>query len=346
MRVAFMRAVLCDSGKLVFDLERQTMKAIRVHENGGPEVLRTDDIPQPAPAAGQVLIKVHAVGVNFIDIYQRDGLYKLDMPFIAGSEASGVVESVGADVTGLAVGDRVAFGTHRGSYAEYVAVPAALVVKIPDGVTFEQAAAAMLQGMTAHYLTHSTFPLTKDHTCLIHAAAGGAGGLVVQMAKIRGARVIGTTSSEEKVAVAKSNGCDEVIRYDQTDFSVEARRLTGGKGVDVVYDSVGASTFDKSIDSLRPKGMMVSFGNASGPVPPIAPGILGAKGSLFLTRPSLFHYVAERSDLEWRSNDVLGWIAAGRLKVPIGKTYPLGAAQQAHIDLAGRGTTGKLLLIP
>jgi NADPH:quinone reductase len=322
------------------------MKAIRVHENGGPEVLRTDDIPKPEPAAGQVLIKVHAVGVNYVDIYQRDGLYKLELPFIAGSEAAGVIDAVGADVTGFAKGDRVAFGTHRGSCAEYVAAPAALVVKIPDAVTFEQAAAAMLQGMTAHYLTHTTFPLTKDHTCLIHAAAGGAGGLIVQMAKLRGARVIGTTSSDEKAAVAKANGCDEVIRYDQTDFKEEARRLTGGKGVDVVYDSVGAATFEKSIDSLKQRGMMVSFGNASGQAPAITPAALGYKGSLFLTRPSLFHYAVERQELEWRANDVLGWIAAGKLKVPIGKTYPLSDAKQAHIDLASRGTTGKLLLIP
>ena len=322
------------------------MKAIRIHENGGPEVLRYDDIAKPEAAAGQLLIKIHAVGVNYIDIYQRDGLYKLELPFIAGSEAAGAIEAVGADVTGFAKGDRVAFGTHRGSYAEYVTAPSSVVVKIPDSLTFDQAAAAMLQGMTAHYLTHSTFPLTKDHTCLIHAAAGGAGGLIAQMAKLRGARVIGTTSSDDKAAVAKANGCDEVIRYDQTDFAVEARRLTNGKGVDVVYDSVGASTFDKSIDSLRTRGMMVSFGNASGAAPAISPGTLGYKGSLILTRPSLFHYVAERAELEWRASDVLGLIASGKLKVPIGKKYPLADARQAHIDLAGRGTTGKLLLMP
>ena len=322
------------------------MKAIRIHENGGPEVLRYDDIPVPQAAAGQLLIRVNVVGVNYVDIYQRDGLYKLELPFIAGSEAAGVVEAVGPNVTGFAKGDRVAFGTHRGSYAEYIAAPASLVVKIPDAVTFEQAAGAMLQGMTAHYLTHSTFPLTKEHTCLIHAAAGGAGGLIVQMAKIRGARVIGTTSTPAKAAVARENGCDEVILYTQTDFAAEARRLTDGRGVDVVYDSVGASTWDKSIDSLRTRGMMVSFGNASGPVPAIAPGVLGAKGSLFLTRPSLFHYAAERSELEWRASDVLGWIAAGKLKVPIGTTYPMSEAKQSHIDLASRKTTGKLLLIP
>jgi NADPH2:quinone reductase len=322
------------------------MKAVRIHENGGPDVLRYEDIDVPVPGDGQLLIRIEAIGVNFIDIYQREGLYKLEFPFIAGSEGAGTVEAVGPGVTGYAKGDRVCFGTHRGSYAEFVAAPASVVVKMPAGLSFENAAAAMLQGMTAHYLTHTTYPLAQGHTCLVHAAAGGAGGLIVQMAKMRGARVFGTTSTPAKAEIARAAGCDEVILYTETDFAAECRRLTNGKGVDVVYDSVGASTWEKSLDSLRPRGLMVSFGNASGPVAPISPLVLGSKGSLFLTRPSLFHYVAERAELEWRASDVLSWIAAGKLKISIGATYPLADAAQAHKDLAGRGTTGKLLLIP
>jgi NADPH2:quinone reductase len=322
------------------------MKAIRVHTPGGPEQLSLDEVPVPVPGAGQALVKIVKSGVNFIDIYFRIGLYKADPPFGIGMEASGVVEAVGAGVTGLAPGDRVAYAMARGSYAEYACVPAAQLVKIPDGLDFDQAAAAMLQGMTAHYLTHSTFPLKAGDTCLVHAAAGGAGLLIVQMAKMRGARVIGTTSTAGKARKAKDAGADEVILYTECDFDVEVKKLTGGKGVDVVYDSVGASTFMKSLDSLRPRGMMVTFGNASGPVPPMEPLLLNTKGSLFLTRPTLAHHCASREELLWRAGDVLGWVHSGALKLHVERIYPMSQAAQAQIDLAGRKTTGKLLLDP
>ncbi len=322
------------------------MKAIQVFEPGGPEKLQLADIPKPAPAAGQALVKVAAIGVNYIDTYFRTGLYTSDTPIAIGMEAAGVVEDVGSGVTEVAPGDRVAYAMCRGSYAEYAAVPSRLLVKMPEGLSFELGAAAMLQGMTAHYLTHSTYPLNPGETALVHAAAGGTGLLVVQMAKLRGAHVIGTTSTAEKAALAREAGAGEVILYNQQDFAAETRRLTGGRGVDVVYDSVGAATFVKSLDSLRPRGMMVSFGNASGAVPAIEPLLLGNKGSLFLTRPSLAQYTLTREELEWRAGDVLKWLGSGRVKVRIHRSYPLAEAAQAHRDLEGRATSGKLLLIP
>jgi NADPH2:quinone reductase len=322
------------------------MKAIVVHKHGGPEQLRYEDAATPAPGAGEALVRIHAIGVNFIDIYFRTGLYKADPPLIPGMEAAGVVEAVGQGVTSVTPGDQVAYAMQRGSYAQFAVVPAWQLVPIPADMTFEQAAASMLQGMTAHYLTNSTFPLKKGNTCLVHAAAGGAGGLIVQMAKMLGARVIGTTSTPEKAERARAAGCDEVILYTEQDFAAETRRLTGGKGVDVVYDSVGAATFEKSLDSLRPRGMMVTFGNASGPVPPLAPLVLNQKGSLFLTRPTLAHYAADRDELMWRAGDVLNWVKSGALNLHIGKSYPLSEAAAAQTDLESRRTTGKLLLIP
>ncbi len=322
------------------------MKAIFVPQPGGPEAMQYLEVPEPSPRPGEALVKIHSIGVNFIDIYFRTGLYKAELPIALGMEAAGVVEAVGENVTEVAAGDRVAYAMPRGSYAGYHAVPAWQLVKLPAAVGFDQAAAAMLQGMTAHYLTHSTFPLEPGQTALVHAAAGGAGLLTVQMAKLRGARVIGTTSTAAKAAKAREAGADEVILYTEQDFEAETRRLTGGRGVDVVYDSVGASTFMKSLNSLRPRGMMVSFGNASGPVPAIEPLLLSQKGSLFLTRPSLAAYAATREEVLWRAGDVLNWVASGRLKLHIERKYPLSEAAQAHRDLAGRATTGKLLLAP
>lgn len=320
------------------------MKAILVSQCGGPDQLQVHDIPVPKPGSGQALVRVMHSGVNFIDIYFRIGLYKADLPFTPGMEASGVVEAVGEGVTEIAVGDHVAYAMCRGSYAEYAVVPAWQLVKVPTGLPLDMAAGAMLQGMTAHYLTHSTYPLKETDTALIHAAAGGAGLLTVQMAKMCGARVIGTVGSKAKAELARQAGADEVILYDEVEFDVEVKRLTAGKGVDVVYDSVGASTFQKSLNSLRPRGMMVSFGNASGAVPAVEPLLLNQKGSLFLTRPTLAHHCQDRQELLWRAGDVLGWIASGKLSLHIDKTYPLEAAGTAHEDLASRRTTGKLLL--
>jgi NADPH2:quinone reductase len=320
------------------------MKLIQVPEPGGPENMKLVDVPKPSPGAGQALVRIAASGVNFIDIYFRIGLYKADLPVTLGSEGAGTVEAVGPGVTGLKPGDRVAYAMARGSYAEYALVPAAQLVPVPEGVDLQTAAAAMLQGMTAHYLTHSTFPLKKGDTCLVHAAAGGAGGLTVQMAKMLGARVFGTVSTEEKARIAREHGADEVIRYTEQDFEAEVKRLTDGRGVDVVYDSVGKTTFEKSLNSLRPRGTMVLFGQSSGPVPPFDPNILNGKGSLFLTRPSLGHYVLTREELLWRAEDVLNWIASGKLKLRIDRTYPLADAASAHRDLESRRTAGKLLL--
>jgi NADPH2:quinone reductase len=320
------------------------VKAIQVKQPGGPEAMELVDVPVPQPGPKQALVRIAAVGVNFIDVYFRIGLYKADPPITLGSEAAGTVEAVGAEVTEVAPGDRVAYAMTRGSYAEYAVVPSAMLVKIPGSLDFASAAAAMLQGMTAHYLTHSTYPLKPGDTCLVHAAAGGAGGLTVQMAKMRGARVFGTVSTEAKAEIARQHGADEVILYTRDDFDAAAKRLTGGRGVDVVYDSVGVTTFEKSLNSLRPRGMLALFGQSSGPVPPFDPSILNAKGSLFLTRPSLGHYVLTRDELLWRAGDVLGWVASGALKLHIGGTYPLAQAADAHRDLECRKTTGKLLL--
>lgn len=322
------------------------MKAIQVLQCGGPEQLVLANIPVPSPGPGQVLVKIAASGVNFIDVYFRIGLYKADTPFTPGMEAAGTVEAVGEGVTEFAPGDRVAYAMTRGSYAEYAAVPAATLVKVPDNLDLTMASSIMLQGMTAHYLTHSTFPLQKGHTALVHAAAGGTGALIVQMAKMLGARVIATAGTAAKADRARAVGADECIVYSDQDFEAEARRLTDGKGVDVVYDSVGAATFHKSINSLRPRGMMVSFGNASGAAPAIEPLLLSQKGSLFLTRPTLATYCLTREELLWRSGDVLRWLASGALSQHIHQRYPLGDAAQAHRDLEGRRTAGKLLLLP
>ncbi len=322
------------------------MKAVRVHEHGGPEVLRYEEVPDPRPQPDQAVVKVDVAGVNFIDIYFRSGLYKTDLPFTNGQEAAGVVSEVGADVSGLKPGDRVAYCGVLGGYAEYAAVPAQRLVKVPDGVDSPTAAALMVQGMTVHYLTHSTFALGSGHTALVHAAAGGVGLLLVQVGKMLGARIIATCSTEEKAALVRAAGADDVILYTQEDFLTEVKRLTGGKGVDVVYDAVGKATWQGSLDSLKPRGMMVFFGNASGPVPAIEPLTLTAKGSLFMTRPSLPHHVATREDLEKRSSDLFNWVRNGKLDVRIGETFPLSEAAAAQERLAARLTTGKLLLIP
>jgi NADPH:quinone reductase len=321
------------------------MKAIQVTVPGGPESLQLVDVPVPKPGPRQALVRLAASGVNFIDIYFRIGLYKADLPITIGSEGAGTVEAVGEGVTEVALGDRVAYAMVRGSYAEYAVVPAAQLVKIPGHVNFQMAAAAMLQGMTAHYLTHSTFPLKANDMCLVHAAAGGAGGLIVQMAKNIGARVFGTVSTAEKAKIAREAGADETILYTEQEFDVEARRLTGGRGVDVVYDSVGKTTFEKSLNALRPRGTLALFGQSSGSVPPIDPGILNTKGSLFLTRPSLGHYLLTREELLWRAGEVLSAIDAGKLRVRIDRTYPLGDAAAAHRDLESRKTAGKLVLV-
>ena len=320
------------------------MKAIQVQETGGAEKMQFVDAPTPQPGPKQALVRLHASGVNFIDVYFRIGLYKADLPITLGAEGAGVVEAVGPEVTEVAVGDRVAYAMARGSYAQYAVVPAWQLVKIPAHVEFTTAAAAMLQGMTAHYLTHSTFALKSGEACLVHAAAGGAGGLIVQMAKMLGARVFGTVSTPEKAAIARASGADETILYTQQDFESEVKRLTNGRGVDVVYDSVGKTTFDKSLNCLRPRGLLALFGASSGPVPPFDPSILNAKGSLFLTRPTLVHYTLTREEILWRAGDVLGWIDAGKLKLRIDRTYPLAQAADAHRDLESRKTAGKLVL--
>lgn len=320
------------------------MKAIVIRETGGPENMLLEEAPVPMPGPGQALVRLAISGVNFIDIYFRTGLYKAELPFTPGMEGAGVVEAIGEGVTEVQQGDRVAYAMQRGSYAQYACVPSWQLVKVPANLGLDLAAAAMLQGMTAHYLTHSTFPLQNGHTCLIHAAAGGAGQMVVQMAKKRGARVIGTVGSEAKAAIAKEVGADEVLLYNQQDWVAETRKLTEGKGVDVVYDSVGAATFLPSLDCLRTRGMMVTYGNASGAVPAIEPLLLNQKGSLFLTRPQLAHHCVTRQELLWRAGDVLNGLASKSLQLEIHKTYPLSKAGDAHVDLAARRTTGKLLI--
>jgi len=322
------------------------MKIIHVKEPGGPEKMEVVEVAKPQAGPGQVLVRLAAIGVNFIDVYFRMGRYKADLPIVLGNEGAGTAEAAGPGVTDVAVGDRVAFAMQRGSYADYCVVPASMLVKIPAGVSFETAAAAMLQGMTAHYLTHSTYTLKPGDTCLVHAAAGGAGGLVVQMAKMLGARVFGTVSTEGKARIARDAGADEAILYTQQDFEAEVKRLTGGRGVDVVYDSVGQTTFAKSLDSLRPRGVLALFGQSSGPVPAFDPNILNGKGSLFLTRPSLAHYLLTREELLWRSGDLFNWIDTGKLRLRIERTYALADAARAHRDLESRATAGKLLLIP
>jgi len=322
------------------------MKAIQVKQVGGPEVMELVELPVPQPKPNEAVVKLAASGVNFIDCYHREGRYKAPLPFVPGQEGAGVVTAVGTEVRSVKVGDRMAWAGLLGAYAEYAAVAADRLVPIPSGVSDQQAAAAMLQGMTAHYLLHDTYPLKRGETALVQAAAGGVGLLLVQMAHNIGARVIGTVSSEEKAKLAREAGADEIILYAQADFEAETKRLTGGKGVDVVYDSVGKTTFDKGLNILRPRGMMALFGGSSGAVPPFDLIILSQKGSLFLTRPSLTHYIATREELMARSGAVFGMIAAGKLKLRIEHIYPLAEAQRAHRDLEGRKTTGKLLLIP
>ncbi len=322
------------------------MKAIRVSAPGGAEVLRYEDVPQPVPASGQVLVKIEAAGVNFVDVYQRTGQYPVPLPYTPGQEAAGVVQAVGARVTDVKVGDRVAYAGVLGAYAEYAAVPAHQVVVLPQGVTAKQGAAAMLQGMTAHYLASSTYPLKPGDTCLVHAAAGGVGLLLCQIAKLRGARVLGTVSTREKAALARDAGADAVILYTEQDFEAEAKRLTDGAGLQVIYDSVGRTTFEKGLNCLARRGMMVLYGQSSGPVGPFDPQVLSRKGSLFLTRPTLAHYVATRAELLERAGDVLGWIRDGKLELRIGHEFSLAQAAEAHRQLEGRKTTGKVLLIP
>ncbi|MCZ2156988.1 MAG: quinone oxidoreductase [Bryobacterales bacterium] len=322
------------------------MKAIEIQKHGGPEVLVLSDVNRPSPAAGEIGIRVHAAGVNFIDVYQRSGLYKNDLPFVPGSEGAGVVESVGAGVDNFKVGDRVAWCMALGGYAEYAVVPSRFAVKLPEAVSFDLGAAVLLQGLTAHYLVKSTFPLQAGQTALVHAAAGGVGLLLVQMAKALGATVIGTTSTEAKAELARNAGCDHVVLYSKEDFLEAVKRLTGGTGVHVVYDSVGASTFDASMKSLRPRGMMVSFGQSSGPIPPIAPLMLSAGGSLYLTRPVLTHYMLNRDEVEWRTRELFGMLVSGRLHVRVDNRYPLAEAAAAHVALESRKTAGKLILIP
>jgi NADPH2:quinone reductase len=320
------------------------MKAIRIHSVGGPEAMVLEETKPPSPGPKEARVRIHAAGVNFIDVYHRTGLYPLPLPFSPGSEGAGVVESVGPEVTEVKPGDRVAYAMATGSYAELALVPAWRLVPIPASVSFEAAAAAMLQGMTAHYLAHSTFPLGPGHHALVHAAAGGVGLLLVQMAKQRGARVLGTVSTEAKAEAARRAGADVVIRYTEEDFEAIARRETGDRGLDVVYDSVGKTTFDKSLRCLRPRGMLVLYGQSSGPVPSFDPGELAKRGSLFLTRPTLAHYTLDRTELLARAGDVLSWMEKGELEVKIDRVLPLAEAAEAHRLLEGRKTSGKLVL--
>jgi len=322
------------------------MRAIRIHKFGGPEVLQLDEVPIPSAGPGEAQVKIQAIGVNFTDVYQRTGRYPGSLPATLGQEAAGTVEAVGEGVSELRPGDRVVYASVLGSYAEYAVVPSWRLVVIPSSIELEQAAAVMLQGLTAHYLTHSTFPLRRGHTVLIHAAAGGVGLLLVQIARRRGARVLATVSTEEKAGLARRMGADEVIRYSQVDFEKEVLRLTEGRKVDVVYDSVGRDTFEKGLDCLRPRGCMVLYGQSSGPAPAIDPQVLNSKGSLFLTRPTLAHYTANREELLQRTADLFSWIAAGELAVRIDRKFPLAEAPESHRYLEARQSKGKLLLIP
>ena len=322
------------------------MNAIRVTKRGGPEVLLYEELPLPDPGPAEALVRLEAIGVNYVDTYQRSGMYKVALPFTPGSEAAGVVEAVGAEVAELRVGDRVAYAGVLGAYATHAVVPAGRLVKIPDGVETRTAAAVMLQGMTAHYLSHSTYPLKEGDTALIHAAAGGVGLLLTQMAKMQGARALGTVSTQVKASLAAEAGADHAILYTSHDFEAEVKRFTDGRGVQVVYDGVGKTTYEQSMNCLVPRGYFVLFGAASGPVPPLDPQVLSAKGSLFLTRPTMGHYIATRDELLWRAEDVLEWVASGRLKVRIDSTFPLADAGEAHRRLESRQSAGKILLIP
>jgi NADPH:quinone reductase len=322
------------------------MKAIRVHQPGGAEVLRFEDVETPKPGPAEALVRNEAIGINFIDIYHRTGLYKMPLPFTPGMEAAGTIEAIGADVHELRPGDRVAYAMSLGAYAQYSAVPAWKLVPIPPALDFRPAAALMLQGMTAHYLVYSTYPLAAGQTALVHAAAGGVGLLLIQLAKKIGATVYGTVGSEAKAQLARQAGADEVILYEKQDFEAEIKRLTGGRGVHVVYDSVGIATYEKSLRCLRPRGYLALYGQSSGSVPPLDPQLLAAGGSLFLTRPVLGHYVATHEELLGRAGDLFQRVISGELKLRIEHQFPLADAVQAHRDLEGRRTTGKMLLIP
>jgi NADPH2:quinone reductase len=322
------------------------MNVIRVHRTGGPDVLQFEPIPNPDPGPGEALVKLEAIGINYIEVYQRTGLYPLAMPFVPGREGAGIVTAIGKGVTLVKVGDRVVSESLNGSYAEFATVQAERLVVVPDGIDNKTAAAVMLQGLTAHYLATSTYKLAPGDTCLVHAAAGGVGLLLCQIASRIGATVIGTTSTAEKAVLAREAGARDVIIYTEQDFAAETKRLTNGRGVQVVYDSVGKTTFDKSLDCLLPRGMLVLYGASSGPVPPVDPQILNRKGSLFLTRPTLVHYVAARDELLARSRDLFDWVRSGKLRVRIGQTFPLKQAAAAHRALEGRQTTGKTILTP
>jgi NADPH:quinone reductase len=322
------------------------MKAVRIHQTGGPEVLQLEDIAEPRPGPGEVLVRLEAIGLNFIEVYQRTGLYRSTLPLIPGGEAAGRVIAVADGVTTFSPGDRVASTNFMGAYSELARVPVGRLVPIPDGIGTRVAAAVLLQGMTAHYLAVSTYPLTSGSWCLVHAAAGGVGLLLCQIAKARGATVIGTVSTPEKAELAAKAGADHIVLYTRQDFVAETRRLTDGQGVSVVYDSVGRTTFEGSLDCLSPRGMLVLFGQSSGPVAPVDPQVLNSKGSLFLTRPTLGHYVASREELLSRAQDLFDWIQEGKLEVRIDRSYPLAEAAAAHRALEGRETTGKVLLIP
>ena len=322
------------------------MKAVRIHESGGSDVLKFEDIPTPTPGDGEILLKLDAAGINYIDTYQRSGMYPMPLPFTPGNEGAGVVDSVGSGVNGFAPGDKVGYSNIIGSYAEFAVVPAARAVKLPAGIDTKQAAAIFLQGMTAHYLAHDTYALKKGDVCLVHSGAGGVGLLLIQMAKAAGATVITTVSTDEKAELAKGAGADHVIFYTKQDFVEETKKIAGGNKVDVVYDAVGVDTFEKGLDVLRPRGLMALYGASSGPVPPFNLAMLAGKGSLYVTRPSLGNFVASRKELEDRVGDVMKWVASGKLKVRIGVEFPLAEAKAAHDALEGRKTTGKVLLIP
>jgi NADPH2:quinone reductase len=334
------------SDSKVSDSNPRAMKAIVIESFGGPEVLRLRERETPAPGPGQILVRQEAIGVNFIDVYRRTGLYAVDLPSVPGMEGAGTVEVLGAGVRELRPGDRVAYANVPGTYAEAVLVPADRAVRLPARITFAQAAAAMLQGMTAHYLVLDTYPVRKGDTVLVHAAAGGVGLLLVQVARMSGARVVATVSTPQKAELARDAGADEVILYTEKDFVAEVKRITDGRGVQAVYDSVGRTTFLKSLDCLAPRGMMVSFGQSSGKVEAVEPTLLSAKGSLYLTRPTLGHYIADSASLQRRAGDVLRWVATGKLSLRIGATLPLEQAAEAHRLLESRSTTGKLILIP
>ncbi len=322
------------------------MKAVRFHEFGGPEVLRYEDVPEPEPGPGEVVLRLGACGVNFIDTYERSGAYNVPLPYVAGQEGTGEVVAVGEGVTGITVGEHAGYAQIPASYAEYVKAPAHRLVKMPEGIDDATGTAVLVQGMTAHYLAVSAFPLEPGHTCLVHAAAGGVGLLLTQMAKMRGARVIATVSTEEKAQLARGAGADEVVLYTEQDFTAEVKRITGGDGLHVVYDSVGNDTFEGSLDCLAPRGFLVLYGQSSGRVPPIDPQVLNAKGSVFLTRPSLNAYTRTNEELNWRANELFGWIAEGALNVRVGGTFALSDAAEAHRQIEGRLSTGKLLLVP